>query len=118
MTLGGGTTNMPYAQRDGSGDIVGLFAQLQPGIAEEFVPANTTITEKTPARIARQFEALVRNLSNSEEDAVAPVLSDIKAYILEGKENRAVNLVQAIGAAPVLSTATRDILLAKIRELP
>ena len=109
---------MPYAQRDGSGDIVGLFAQPQPGLAEEFVQADTTITEKTPARIARQFDALVRNLSSSEEDAVAPILSDIKAYILSGKENRAVNLVQAIGSTPVLSTATRDILLAKIRELP
>ncbi len=110
---------MPYALRDGSGDIVALFARPQPQLgAIEFVPPETTITEKTPARIARQFEQLVRNLANSEEDAVAPILSDILAYILDGKENRAVNLVQAIGALPVLSTASRDILLAKIRELP
>lgn len=32
--------DMPYVERDGNGDITGIFAIEQPGIAEEFIGNN------------------------------------------------------------------------------
>lgn len=107
---------MPFAQRDQSGNIVGLFAQKQPGVAEEPVPDGTTLTEMKPDRVKRELKQLVNTFPDSEQESVKPVLDQISDYIAAGKLARAKNMVDNIGVAPVLSAASKQALKDKINE--
>lgn len=107
---------MPYAQRDGSGDIVGIFMRPQPGLAEELVPNGTALTEKRPARVKRELRQLVKAFSDSDREATLPFIDQIAAYIDEGRIARAKSVVDGIGALPVLSAPSKQALKAKIDE--
>lgn len=109
---------MKYAQRDGTNKIVGLYSQPHPHLnATEEVPDSTTLPEDDYDRVLRELQEVLATFSADQKAACRPVVDAITFYITQNKPSQAKQLVQEVGAVPVMTQATKNALVSKISEI-
>ena len=69
---------MPYVERNEAGKIVGVFANTQPGYAEEWVDGDDVTPEKTPeielAEKRAELEASDKDMARVAEDVIGALI--------------------------------------------
>lgn len=60
---------MPYVQRNESGNIIGQYAVLQEGYAEEFLPDDSPELQPSIDAVAKQFEVAVQGELDADAQA-------------------------------------------------
>lgn len=109
---------MKYAQRDATTKIVGLFTIPHPELnATEEVPDDTILPEDPYDVVLRELQQVLATFPADQKAACRPVVDAITFYITQNKPSQAKQLVQEVGAVPVMTNATKQALITKINEI-
>lgn len=79
---------MPYVQRNGEGKVIGRYACMQPGIAEEWLELGHPDLDKSPEQLAAEAQQVADSTERQNAKAVASLLylanhtnAEIRAFI-------------------------------------
>jgi hypothetical protein len=93
---------MPFVQRDNSGEIMGVYENAQPGLAEEFLDdASPELKPKTNALVANQLQ-LINRASESAISAITATYPASEVLTWPKQEQEARAFLAGTAATPLI----------------